>query len=358
MDAHRRYYAQTMPGIEKIAWLEIRKRFAHSRFVEELFTQEKNGIVVFEYAGRPDDLLELRTVEDVFIHITSLDKLSRDWQDLRLIASSIEESEVLGRAIETASWVKASKGRLTYRVVARKEGKHQYRRLDLEQAVIKGVERRHRNWQLVQDDAEVEIWANVLGSRLLCGVRLSNRSMRHRAYRHVNLPAALRPSVAAALVFLTEPCKADVFLDPMCGSGTILAERILAGEYQQVLGGDVLRDRVKTSAQNLIDCGQDFSLLQHDARRLPVAAGSIDKVAVNLPFGKQIGSPEYVSKLYPQFFGELERILKTGGRAIVLSSEYELIRDVVRARRDLQMVRGYSVAVLGQWGRIYILTRS
>jgi 23S rRNA G2445 N2-methylase RlmL len=246
---------------------------------------------------------------------------------------------------------------LTYRVIAREASTHQYRRLDLEEAVIKAVQRHHKNWQLVQDDAEVEIWVNILGSRFLSGLRLSDRSMRHREYRHINLPAALRPSVAAALVFLTDPSPNDVFLDPMCGTGTVLAERVLAGEYRQVIGGDILRDRVLTTAKNLVDSGGQFSLLQLDAGRLPLSTGSVDKIAVNPPFGRQIGTPEYVSRLYPQFFDELERVLRPGGIATVLSSQYDLLREVIRARSGLQMVRGYSVAVLGQWGRIYILTR-
>jgi tRNA G10 N-methylase Trm11 len=143
----------------------------------------------------------------------------------------------------------------------------------------------------------------------------------------------------------------------MCGSGTVLAERVLAGDYRQIIGGDILRDRVLTTARNLVDSGGHFSLLQLDAGQLPLVTGSVDKIAVNPPFGRQIGTPEYVSRLYPQFFGELERVLRPGGIATVLSSQYDLLREVIRARPGLQMIRGYSVAVLGQWGRIYILTR-
>ena len=65
------YYAQTMPGVEEIAWLEIRNRLKNSQFLRYLFAKEQNGIVVFEYPGPAADLLKLRATEDVLslIHI-------------------------------------------------------------------------------------------------------------------------------------------------------------------------------------------------------------------------------------------------------------------------------------------------
>ncbi|MCP4416562.1 MAG: hypothetical protein GY805_08065, partial [Chloroflexi bacterium] len=100
-----------------------------------------------------------------------------------------------------------------------------------------------------------------------------------------------------------------------------------------------------------------FSTLHTDATKLPLATGSISKVATNLPFGKQIGSPKAIKKLYPAFFKELERVLGKNGRAVVLSSEYELVKTAVRRCNDLEILTGYSIAVLGKWGRIYIIRK-
>ena len=71
----RTYYVQTMPGVEQIAWLEIRRRLPRVRFVETLFAKDQNGIVVFEFGGDPADLLQLRTTEDAFVMAASLDDL-------------------------------------------------------------------------------------------------------------------------------------------------------------------------------------------------------------------------------------------------------------------------------------------
>ncbi|HSJ59424.1 MAG TPA: THUMP domain-containing protein [Anaerolineae bacterium] len=350
------YYAQTMPGFEQIAWLEIRKRFPGATLVEKLFVKDQNGIVVFQCGGEPERLLELRTAEDVFAEVISLPDLSRDWRDLRLIANEIERSSRLERAIRPG----ARTGRpLTYRVISRRVGNHQYRRMDLEAAVVKGVERKlGKKWTLVEDDADVEIWANILGSRLLCGVRLSDRTMRHRWYRVANLPAALRPSVAGAMVFLTEPSPADVFLDPMCGSGTLIAERLLVGDVAAILGGDIVPRALDASVANVAQLGRPCTFCCWDTCRLPLAAASVDKVAVNLPFGKQIGTRQEIEALYPRFCCELERLLKPGGRAVVLSAEFEMVKQALRVAPALHIDHGYSVAVLGQWARLYLVRRA
>ncbi len=352
-------YAQTMPGVERIAWLEVHKRFPGATLKEYLFAKERNGILVFDYDGSPDDLLGLRTVEDIFLLALSTSIVSRSRAGLREVTRAIETDPRFEQAIQLFRKLRGLVPPLTYRVVTRMEGQYVFRRVDVEQAVLKGLEGRlGTGWHLVEEDAGLEVWANLLGGRLLCGLRLSDRTMRHRAYQIAHLPASLRPSVAAAMVFLTEPDEHDIFLDPMCGSGTVLAERMLAGRYRQILGGDLVARHVEIARQNLAGLGGRWRVSRWDARKLPLTAESIDAVATNPPFGKQVGSRQEIEQLYPAFIAELVRVLKPGGRAVILSSQYELLRAAVRQHSRLQIERGYSVAVLGEWGRIYLLKKT
>ncbi len=356
--APRTYYAQTMPGVEQIAWLEVHQRFPRAVLKEYLFAKERNGILVFDDDTSPERLLELRTVEDVFVLALSTEITSRTRSALQEVTRAIETEPLFEQAVQFFKKQCGLGPRPTYRVVTRMEGQHQFRRVDVEQAVLRGLETRLGDvWRLVEEEANLEIWANLLGGRLLCGLRISDRTMRHRAYQVAHLPASLRPSVAAAMVFLTEPAATDTFLDPMCGSGTLLAERMLAGEYQQVLGGDIVGRHVEIARQNLAVLGKRWRVSRWDARKLPLAAASIDAVATNPPFGKQIGSRQELEHLYPVVLAEIARVLKPSGRAVILSSQYELLKEVLRQERRLQIVRGYSVAVLGEWGRIYLLNK-
>jgi 23S rRNA G2445 N2-methylase RlmL len=358
------YYVQTMPGVEEIAWLEIRDKLPGAKFGETVFAKEQNGLVIFSYAGAAADVFQLRTVEDVFVLAVSLEKVPRTRQVLPQITEMVSETAVFQQAIDIAMPIRKQPGRPSYRVISRLYGSHEIYRKELGAAVEAGMKNRYPRWRLVDDHAMLEIWINLLGSRLVGGIRLTDRTMRHRFNKPVELKAALRPSVAAAMIHLTQPEDDDVFLDPMCGSGTLLMERRYAGPYGQMLAGDIVHDHVRASRQNVEalrkEPPSDFSTLHADTTRLPLATGSINKVATNLPFGKQIGSPKALKKLYPAFFRELERVLVLGGngRAVVLSSEYDLVKDAVRTCPNLEILTGYSIAVLGQWGRIYIMHRS
>jgi len=356
------FYAQTMPGAEKIAWLEIKEKLPGAKFKEFLFAESQNGIVCFDYDGAAADLFHCRSLEDIFVTALPSQKLTRDWIDLRKIADEVADTAVFTQALKVHKSLQTrQRGTVSYRVISRKYGKHQYRRKDVADAVMKGMARRAPKWRPVADHAQIEIWVNVLGSQLLGGIRLSDRTMRHRFGKKQELPAALRPSLAAAMVYLSQPQSADRFLDPLCGSGTILMERRLAGPFQQMLAGDVGQEQVLTTRHNL--WGQSktppaaTAVFQADAQKMPVAAGTVDKIVTNLPFGKQISSADQLTRLYPQLFREMERVLAPNGRAIVLSSEFELVKTAVRHCPGLNILTGYSVAALGQWGRIYIIQR-
>lgn len=357
-----RFYAQTMPGVEEIAWLEIRSRWPQAKFVEYQFAKEQNGIVVFDYEGSPDDLLQLHTAEDVFIQVLALPKMARSRRDLAAIQAEVANGESVGRAVNNLMRYRKYNKPPTYRVISRKYGQHDYRRIDFERAVFQGLINRYPRWQPLPDGTQVEFWANLLGSQLLLGIRISSKKMRHRFKRRVELPAALRPSVASAMVFLTDPEPSDIFLDPMCGSGTILMARRSIEGYQRILGGDVDRERMEAARENLLGRRQNrlprsLSVRMWDAQKLPLDSGSVDKVATNLPFGKQIGSKTAVKKLYPAVFKELERVVRPNGRLAILSSEYDLVKQAVRQCPKLEIERGYSIAILGQWGRLYLLKR-
>ncbi|MFL7838145.1 MAG: THUMP domain-containing class I SAM-dependent methyltransferase [Candidatus Promineifilaceae bacterium] len=356
------YYAQTMPGFEEIAWLEIRDRCPDASFGEYLYAKDQNGILVFDYGGKINQLLQMRTTEDIFLQALNQKSMSRGKRDLAQITQLVSKGESFGRAVNNLMRWRQFSGPPTFRVVSRKYGKHQYRRKDLESAVFYGVQSRYSRWRPVADGGQVEIWANLLGSHLLIGLRLSDRSMRHRYNKKVELPASLRPSMAAAMVYLTIPEADDVFLDPMCGSGTILLERMHAGPYKQILGGDIDNTRVDAARQNLPKHrkGRKENLIfvrQWDAQNLPLEDGSVNKVTTNLPFGKQIGSTQDLEPLYHGLFSELSRVVIPDGRIVLLSSEYDLIKQLMRRQPALEILGGYSVATLGTWARIYLITR-
>src|SRR5262249_53894775 len=155
--------------------------------------------------------------------------------------------------------------------------------------------------------AAVEIWLTIHGATAVCGLRLSDRSMRHRTYKVEHRPASLRPTLAAAMGRLADLHPGLVGLDPMGGVGTILSE--VMGDLRSkgwnadgpgretvaasVLGGDIEAAAVRAAIANLSRLDH-VRLTTWDARQLPLSAGSVDRILCNLPFGKQLASPEQI----------------------------------------------------------------
>ena len=161
----------------------------------------------------------------------------------------------------------------------------------------------------------------------ICALRLSDATMRHRRYKTEHIAASLRPSVAAAMGWLTEPQADDVFLDPMCGAGTLLIERGVIARHRLLLGVDHGAEVLAAASANIGPRHKPRQLFRADARRLPLRSGSVTKIATNLPFGKRVGTHRDNVPLYREAIREMHRVLAPGGR-MVLGSE----RDPWRRR--------------------------
>jgi len=92
-----------------------------------------------------------------------------------------------------------------------------------------------------------------------------------------------------------------------------------------------------------------------DVSDMPLFDGSVDKLVCNLPFGKRIGSRLENQRLYSSFFKEMLRILKPGGTAVLLTSEKELISQLVKRYQSVHMRRFVKIDLLGVKAAIYVL---
>lgn len=348
------FAAQVIPGLEQVAWEEIRQRLTGASRVADA-----RELVLFRWHGSPSALLELRTTEDVFAVVDYSNDLGLAYRDLRAYAQKLRLRRAWDTAAELYRRTRPRKvKRTTFRVVAQMWGRHGFRRVDAQRAVEGVVAARFPRWKWVSDEAHLEVWLHLQPSFVMTGVRLSDRTMRHRRYKIAHLPASLRPTLAAALVFLSQPRPGDRFCDPMCGAGTILIERAMAEQYAGLWGGDRDATAIVAARANIGPRHRPLTLHRWDAGRLPLADASLDRLVTNLPFGKQIGTPETNRLLYRDFFRETARVLRTGGKAVILTGQHELVRQGLAARPKLHKTREIAVRVLGQPAHIYVIVRT
>jgi tRNA (guanine6-N2)-methyltransferase len=340
-------YAMVFPGLEPIAEEEIKREVGGD------VKRTGPGIVVFRSKDVDASLLQLRTVEDVFLFAWGTDKLSWRAADLdkirRWTANEVNWNRLL--SIHHAIRPKPS-GKPTYRLVAQMTGEHGYRRADARKALAEGLAGKlPASWRHAEENAAVEIWLTIHGATAVCGLRLSDRTMRHRKYKMEHLPASLRPTIAAAMVRMAEIKPGQVVVDPMCGAGTILAEVWEWARHVNVrplvlCGGDSDRTAVRAAVTNLRRLGQ-ANLARWDARALPLADQSIDRILCNPPFGKQLGRPEEIRPLYRAAVKEWNRVLRPRGRAVLLVSDAVALKEAATSV-GWQPVRRLRVRVLGQ----------
>jgi tRNA (guanine6-N2)-methyltransferase len=351
------FYSHTLPGVEEIAWLEIRQQLASARFDQKLFAQDQHGIVAFTYDGPFNALFKLRTVEDVFIQLLSEPKLSRGYRDLGQITDWVANGEAVGRAVNSYLRYRQFSRPPTYQLICRKFGKHQYNTGKLARAVAVGLARRYPTWTAVPEAAQVEIWANLLGSHLLLGIRLRDKR-RKQTRPQPAIAEGLSPSLAAAMILLTEPQTGELFVDPLCGDFGLLRERRgQLGATAVLLGGEAEAGQLATARQALHrrQRGQPPLLAQWQMDRWPLATAVVDKVATVLPKRVGDGSERALGHFYGQFAAELQRVLRPGGRTVLYTEAYDLLRDSLRPYAGLALTTGYSVTAGKRWGRIYII---
>jgi 23S rRNA G2445 N2-methylase RlmL len=316
------------------------------------------GIVVFRLADIDRDILQLRTTEDVFLYGWGTDELSYRAKDLESIERWTDRSVRWDQLLKIHHAVTPKpKGKPTYHFVTQMEGVHGYRRVDAKQALMRGLAGKlPASWKYAEENASVEIWLTINGAMAICGMRLSDKTMRHRTYKHEHLPASIRPTVAAAMVRLADLKPNQTVLDPMCGAGTMLAEAYLFTKGKKTsegtswqtrfVGGDVDKGHVRAALANL----RPFHIADirdWDARDLPLDDASVDRILCNPPFGKQLSTPEEIVPLYRESIRAMDRVLRPGGKAVLIVADAPALRGAVEVV-GWKQERQAQVRMLGQ----------
>lgn len=353
-------YITTIPGISEISKEEVAKKIP-SASVAAIEKLENNDLVIINDSTL-NDLIGLRTAEDFYYLLGSL-PLTGTKHDLSKIVDFLKNCSNLELGLRAHRQLQGGRKkakRTKFRVVAQAKDSfwRQYRRVDMQRAAEKGISLRYKPWRLVADDAHIEFWLQQAEKKLYISIRLSDKTTRHREYKGFNIKASLRPTIAAAMVFLSEPKSDDVFLDPMCGAGTILIERALWGDFKRIFGGDIDTAAVSSAKSNSSLAHKNIEVNKWDARKLPVGDSSVDKIVSNLPWGRKVGTPEQNEALYTNFFKEVERVLVSKGIGVFLTSEWNLMKKILGQSKGLKLKRQIkSIKILGYHADIYLLER-
>lgn len=350
-----RLLVHTVPGLESVAAEEIASAIpeAAPAGVWRHF-DERTSILEYRSMGGPRPWLSLGIAEDIFALIVHVRGLSGAQGGLRDLTAAVLSAKAWEQALAA---VLATHGRWprSYRVVARMAGFHAFRRIDAQRALAATARLRLPGLHAVADDAELELWLTIVGHDALLGARLSSGAMRGHATPFLSVPASLKPSVARAMVRLSEPQDGDVVLDPLCGAGTLLVERASAGPFLTLLGGDLDPATLAKARTNVRASGIAAGLRQWDALDLPLEGSSVDVVLTNPPFGKQIAIAGDTDVFYACLLRALDRVLRPGGRLVLITSQrLAFLGAIQQPGLHLLLRREIPVIVRGEQAQIFV----
>jgi tRNA (guanine6-N2)-methyltransferase len=175
--------------------------------------------------------------------------------------------------------------------------------------------------------------------------RLSPRPLSARRWRAANLPGALNATIAAAMVELAGVEVQHRVLNLMCGSGTLLIE---AGGG---VGVDIDPDALALARRN--DAG--LALVRADARAMPFADASFDRLLADLPYGHRMGSHRENEALYPAVLDEAARVARPGARLAVITHELRRLDSALAASGAWRVEHERRVFQKGHHPHIWVL---
>lgn len=182
-------------------------------------------------------------------------------------------------------------------------------------------------------------------------VRLSRRPLSVRDWRVRGHSAAVNATIAAAMVRLSEPKPTDRVANLMCGSGTILIERLLAGPVKSAVGVDIDPAAIAAAAEN--SAGFDVEL--HTADIADWTGGPFDVIFADPPWGDKTGSHETNEALHDLLLRKACDVQAT--RLVVLTHEIRIMQRCLRRAEFWAVRKELRVFAKGHHPRIYVLER-
>jgi 23S rRNA G2445 N2-methylase RlmL len=347
--APRRYFASCPSGLEGVAVQEIHELF--NLPPEQI--SASTGRVFFSLPRRQDPR-PLRSIEKLFVHVGTVEtpKTLQEFQHWcselpwRQAHQSIVRFLPQGRPIRFRVSCSRSTKKISF---TSQQAAHA-----LAVSACEQLEDGVHQWEVDLRDYIVEVYCPLSSINATVGLTLAKTDGTELAHA---TSMSLRQSIAYSLATLADIRPADVVLDPMCGSGSLLvhaqarAQRLGVPLY--LIGGDSDSWAVEKAAINLPSAGASPSLAIWTLRSIqtgfPLRTSSVDVVICDLPFGKRCSSAGANQKLYAMALQEFGRLLRRGtGRCVLLTASKTLIHQSLQGNWRLlwQMEKKKEIPVL------------
>lgn len=348
------YVARVIDGLEQLAADDLRERLRRARLLDTITGIEgDSALILVRHNAPPAELPPLPLLEDLGLLIADVRGVPGGWSGLQTVRNALVAARGWDEAIALIATVLPGHTlRTTFHVSAWPTGSHAFLRSDLQRAIAQGVNERFPGWKLVPRDAHFELFADLVGERLIIALRLPRRDAEKLLK---TTPAGTpRPSVAAALVRLSQPAPGDIFLDPLCGAGVVLIARGMWGRYRWLLGGDPGERMIAAAQANIGPRFKPRTLFLWRPEALPLAPASVSCIVTALRPGGEGSAGESKRAWHAALIAEWQRVLMPGGRLVVLGYDRRALDAAFARRPALQIEQRIVIAPRGKAATIVV----
>jgi 23S rRNA G2445 N2-methylase RlmL len=346
--------ARSLRGIEWLLAAEIEGLGANVSSIG-------HRVVEFSVSGEPsDELLRLGCADDVFLSVGELSGIDHRRASLARLTQAVTRMPVEPALGTLASLRGAALGR-KFTVVASFLGARNYNRYAVEDAVAKGiVQATGLNYESSREGSPgqpvLTFRVHLVDGAASVSLRVFEAPLHRRAYKQRSYPGTLHPPLARAMALLAGLGSDATVLDPFCGVGTLLLEARLLERSAQCYGLDIDEARVAAAREHAALAGVSITLAGGDAAQLPFERGMFERVLTNLPWGVAV-EPEGGLKQGSGdlFWRELARVLRSAGRAVILTDPSTALAAAVR-RSEFALLLRLRVSLFGQYPELWVLS--
>jgi tRNA (guanine6-N2)-methyltransferase len=279
------FIARSVHGVEWVAADEIAESLPESGPLR-LSRRE----IRFRLPGTDRRLLDLRTVDDVFLAVGRLPEVGTTKAALPPLSAGLARLP-WAEALTTLGELRELPRRPQFDVVASLEGKRSYNRFAVENAAGAAITAQLPGATYLERTADgraegrpdVTVRLFLRGTEAVAAVRLGDAPLHRRPWKQDTGPGTLHAPMAAAMVRVAGPA-GSALLDPFCGDGTIAIEAALAGAGP-VVAADLDPVRLAGTGRNAQRAGVTVELALADAGRPPWRPHAFDAVITNPPWG-------------------------------------------------------------------------
>jgi len=207
-----RFFATTIIGLEDIAAKEVENLLGGK-------VERDVGRIIFE--GQVSDIyilnLKARTINKIFIQLCR--SKFANLEDIYKLAKNLDYQWIINPE-------------QSFAVRTQRLGTHNFTSMDVSrvvgQAIIDSyISATGKILKVNLDAPDIEVYCLVRDDEFLMGVNTTGPSLHKRYYRVYNHPAALKPTIASAMLRIGRYSPEKFMLDPMCGGATIPIEAAL-----------------------------------------------------------------------------------------------------------------------------------